>query len=116
LIFDVVPADTDAEAQPPTAQHIDFRRLLGDKAGLALRGGEERKGREGFVERIFFGVDRLPIATRGGAEDMIGYLDMVIAEVFGGLRPIADFCRIIANRAGREKSAEFHWGLVSVGA
>jgi hypothetical protein len=37
------------------------------------------------VERIFFGVDRLPIAARGGAEDMIGYLDMVIAEVFGGL-------------------------------
>src|SRR5690348_14526 len=57
----------------------------------------------------------LPVAACSGAEDMIGYLDMIIAEVFGGLRPIADFRRIVANRAGREKSAEFHWVLVSVG-
>jgi hypothetical protein len=68
------------------------------------------------VERIFFGVDRLPIATRGCAEDVIRYLDMVIAEVFGGLRPIADFRRIVANRPGREECAEFHRVLVSVGA
>ena len=37
LIFDMVPADADAEAQPPAAQDIDFGCLLGDEAGLALR-------------------------------------------------------------------------------
>src|SRR5205823_1972336 len=58
--------------------------------------------------------DRLPIAASGGTEDVIGYLDMVVAEVFGGLRPIADFRRIVADRAGREKSAEFHRVLASV--
>ena len=124
----MVPADTDAKAQASAAQDIDFGCLLGDYAGLALRkdqdaacqsglcghGGEEGERRECFVERVFFGVDRVPIAARGGTEDMIGYLDMVIAKVFGGLRPIADFCRIVADGAGREKSAEFHGLLVSV--
>jgi hypothetical protein len=71
--------------------------------------------RKRFVERIFFGVNRLPIAACGGAQDVIGYLDMVIAEVFDRLCPIADFRRIVANRAGREKSAEFHAVFVSVG-
>jgi len=87
----MVPADPDAKAQASAAQDIDFGCLLGDYAGLALRkdqdaacqfglsghGGEERQRREGFVERIFFGVDRLPIATRGCAEDVIRYLDML---------------------------------------
>jgi hypothetical protein len=41
---------------------------------------------------------------------------MMIAEVFGSLCPIADFRRIVANRAGREKSAEFHRVFVSVAA
>src|SRR5712671_36173 len=113
----MVPADTDAKAQASAAQDIDFGCLLGDYAGLALRkdqdaacqsglsghGGEEGERRECFVERVLLRVDRLPIAACRCTEDMIGYLDMVIAEVFGGLRPIADFRRIVADRAGREK-------------
>ena len=37
LVFDVVPADADAEPQPPAAEDVDLGRLLGDEAGLALR-------------------------------------------------------------------------------
>src|SRR5689334_12408971 len=124
----MVPADADAEAQASAAQYIDLGCLLGDEAGLALRkdqdaacqsgpsghGRKEGDRRECFVERVFFRVDRLPIAACRGSEDMIGYFDMVIAEVFGGLRPIPNFRRIIADGAGREKSAEFHGVLISV--
>jgi hypothetical protein len=84
------------------------------QSGLSGHGGKECDRREGFVERVFFAVDRLPIAACRGTEDMIGDLDMAIAKVFCGLRPIADFRRIIADGAGREKSAEFHSVLVSV--
>src|SRR5207237_6068690 len=84
------------------------------QSGLSGHGGEKCERRKGFVECVLFAVDRLPVAARGGTEDMIGYLDMVIAKVFGGLRPIADFCRIVADGTGREKSAEFHGLLVSV--
>ena len=118
----MVPADADAQAQPPTAQDVDFRRLLGDQAGLALRqdqhaaaqldgpgdGGDEGHRREGLVEGVLLAVDRLPVAARGGAEDMVGDFDAVIAEVFRRLCPVTDPGRIGADVAGREEGGEQH--------
>ena len=37
LIFDIVPAHPDAEAEPAAGKEIQRRRLLGDQHRLALR-------------------------------------------------------------------------------
>jgi len=37
LVFNVVPADTDIQAQPPTGQQIDIGGLPRDQGRLSLR-------------------------------------------------------------------------------
>jgi hypothetical protein len=44
LVFDVVPADADAEAQPAAAEQIDLGSLLRDDAGLPLRQDQNAAG------------------------------------------------------------------------
>ena len=68
--LDLVPADPDAEPEPPAAQHVETGRLLGDEHGLALRqdqhagrkaellgaAGEVAEQHERVVEQIGRGV------------------------------------------------------------
>src|SRR3546814_10853135 len=37
LVLDGVPAEADAEEQPPARQHVDLGRLLGDQRRLPMR-------------------------------------------------------------------------------
>src|SRR5262249_12039518 len=111
FILNVVPSEPDAEPQAPAAQEIDLRRLLGDDPGLALRGdqnaareadglGDRRQEAErhkGLVEGRLLVIERNPAIPRRRAEDVIGYLDIGVAEVFRSLRPIADLRRIVAD-------------------
>ncbi len=127
LVLDMVPADADAESQPAAAQDVDLGRLLGDHAGLALRqdqhaaaqldllgdGGDEGHRREGLVKGIVLAVGRLPVAARGRAKDVIGDLDAVVAEILGGLRPIADLRRVGADVAGGEEGIQQHRRLLT---
>src|SRR4051812_38734329 len=109
----MVPAAADAESQAPAAQQIDFRRLLGDEPGLPLWCDEyparqadflrhrrkEAQRHEGFVERISFVISRSPAIPCRGAEHMIGHLDVRVAEILRGLRPVANPRRIAADIA-----------------
>src|SRR5262249_43082173 len=124
FILNVVPSEPDAEPQAPAAQEIDLRRLLGDEAGLALRrdqnaarepdglGDRRQKAErhEGLVEGRLLVVERNPAIPRRRAEDVIGYLDIGVAEIFRRLRPIADLRRIVADIERREEGVELHVG------
>src|SRR5262249_47833201 len=118
------PPRAAAAPQAPATQEIDLRRLLGDDPGLALRrdqnaarepdglGGRRQKAErhEGLVEGRLFVVERNPAVARRGAEDVIGHLDIGVAEVFRRLRPIADLRGIAADIERREEGVELHVG------
>ena len=107
----MVPSQADAEPQAPAAQEIDLHRLLGDEAGLALRRDQNAAGEpdglgdrrqkaerhEGLVEGRLLVIERNPAVPRGRAEDVVGDLDIGVAEFFRRLRPIADLRRIAAD-------------------
>jgi hypothetical protein len=122
LVLDEIPADPDTEPQTSAAQDVGFGRLFRDQPGLALRKnqhaagqpnraghrGQEAQGHERLVKRICLVVERRPAVARGRTEDMVGDLDAGIAEVFGRLRPIANFRRVAADVAGRKEGIEPH--------
>src|SRR5215475_14246124 len=111
FILDVVPSQTDAEPQAPAAQEIDLRRLLRDDSSLALRRDQnaarepdglgdrrqEAERHEGLVEVSLLVVELNPAIPRRRSEDVIGYLDIGVAEIFRRLRPIADLRGIVAD-------------------
>ena len=115
-VFHVVPADADAEPDAPAGQDIHLRGLLGDQPGLPLRQDQHAAGqadgfgdgcevghcREGFMERIGFVINRLPVAAWGSAENVVGDFDMGEPERFGRLCPVADFRGVSADVAGGE--------------
>ena len=111
FILDVVPSQTNAEPQASTAQEIGLRRLLGDDPGLALR-RDQNAGREpdslgdrrqkaerheGLVEGRLLVVERNPAIARRRAKDVIGDLDIGVAEIFRRLRPVTDLRGIVAD-------------------
>jgi hypothetical protein len=124
FVLDRVPADPDAEAQPPAAEQIDRGGLLGDERGLPLgqdedAGGEADSARlagevaqqdEDLVDRVIAGVVVAQIRPSGAPrpEDMVIDQDVVVAEPFGRLRPVADGDRVIADLAVRERDADAH--------
>src|SRR5262249_36578357 len=65
---------------------------------------------EGLVEGRLLVIERNPAVPRRRAEDVIGHLDIGIAEIFGRLRPIADLRRIVADIERREEGVELHGG------
>ena len=105
LIFDVVPADANAEAQAAPAQDIDGGGLFGDQCRLSLPddddaagefyffgdGGEISIEHEQLVKTVGMFVRALEIVRRGvAAEHMVEGQDMVEAEPFHGLGIILD--------------------------
>src|SRR5262249_10917239 len=108
-----VPADADAEAEPPAGEDVDLRRLLGDERGLALgqdddasdeldapgdRGAETEQN-ERLVERVLVGELAVP-ASRPigiGADDAVEGEDVGVAHGLDGLRVVADHRRILPD-------------------
>jgi hypothetical protein len=121
----MVPSETDAKPQAATAEEIDLGRLLRNDAGLALRRNEdaarepdvfgdrcqETQRHKGLVEGSLLVVERNPAVPRRRAKDVIGHLDIGVAEIFGCLRPVADLRGIAANVEAREEGIELHGWL-----
>ena len=133
-VLDVGPADADPEQQPAAGEDGHLGGLLCRERGLALRqhedaGEEARSGRHGRQEahqhhRLVpvraAGVVAAPLGAArlrriGGvaAEDVVVDLDQIIAEVLGGLRPVADRGRVRADLIRGEASTEFHRVLLA---
>ena len=86
--LDLVPADPDAEPEPPAAQHIERGRLLGNQHRLALRQDQDADGKADLLraasqkpeqhERVVIGggggadPPALVIRRGVGAEHMVG--------------------------------------------
>ncbi len=129
LVFDVIPAESDAEPQPAAAQHVDFRRLLRDEHRLALRqdenprdeldirgeGGHVAEHDERLVERVGGGVTPAPVRTGGGigAEHVVVGQDMVEAKPFGGLGVVAEDAGVSADFGLWESNADLHEAVSS---
>src|SRR5208337_1517293 len=122
FVLDVIPAQTDAQPKPPTAQQISLGRLLGNDACLPLRrdqnagrkpnglgdGGQKAKRDKRLVESILLIVKRHPAIPAFRSEDVIGDFDIRVSEIFGCLRPIADLGGIGPNIKRREKGIVLH--------
>ena len=124
--LDRVPADPDPEPEASAAQHVERGGLLGDEHGLALRQdqhlgreldipgavGEKAEQDKRVVEQIGRGVAVAPIgaARDVDAEDVVGCGQILIADLLGRLRELADGGRIAADRDidQRQCDAKFH--------
>src|SRR5207244_4805500 len=103
--LDGVPADGDAEPEPPAAEDVHRRGLLGHEGRLALGQdedaadeldlpgdrGEEAEEDQRLVELMAVGVRPLEAAgpVGVGAEDAVDGPDMRVAQLLHGLRPAA---------------------------
>src|SRR5262249_39305598 len=61
-----------------------------------------------LMKGICLVVERGPTVARRGPEHMIGHFNVGKAEVFGGLRPVADLCWIVANIARWKHGVKLH--------
>src|SRR5215467_7220223 len=91
-----VPADPDPKPEPAPAQHVETSGLLGDKYSLALRQDQHAGRKPEFAraaceiseqhKRVVVqpgpGTAGLRCACLAGAEDMVGRLDKVVADLF----------------------------------
>ena len=100
-----VPADADAQAQPPSAEDVHFGGLLGDQCGLALaqnndgrdqlHAGRQRRHvperYEDLVEHAVLGVAARPRLMVGGvrAQDVVVSDDVGVAQFLRCLHVIA---------------------------
>jgi hypothetical protein len=129
LVLDVIPADAHAETQAPTRQHVDRRRLLRDKSGLALRedddarcqlepvrrSGKEPEQHERFMKRRAVVVWRAKLESFGmRAEHMVVHEDVPVSRALGRLRVVANRRRVVADLRLREHSAQPHRLLLLV--
>jgi len=62
------------------------------------------------VEGSLLVVERNPAVARRRAKDVIGDLDIGVAEIFRRLRPVADLRGIVAYIERREEGIELHVG------
>ena len=122
--LDLVPADADPEPEPPAAQHIERRRLLGDQRRLALRQDQDARGEADALgaagekaeqhKRVVIGgrrgADAPPamIGVRVAAEHVVGRQQIGKAEPLGRLRVIADDRGAGADIADRQRCAKLH--------
>ena len=102
----LVPADADAKAEPPAAQHVEAGGLLRHQHRLALRqdqhadgeadalgaAGQESEQHERIVVRVGGGADPPSgVVGRGiDAEHVVRRDQIRIAKRFGRLRIVAD--------------------------
>ena len=133
-VLDVGPADADPEQQPATGEDGHLGGLFRHERGLALRqhedaGEEARAGGDGrqvahqhhrLVPVRAAGVVAAPLGAArlrriGGvaAEYVVVDLNQVVAEVLGGLGPVADRGRVRADLVRGEASTEFHRVLLA---
>jgi hypothetical protein len=105
LIFRCVPANANAQAQAPTAQHIHFRRLFRYQRRLPLAQNDDR-GHElnalghsrqvpveykGLMKHIVLRIRPLPSLIMRGihSQDMVKDNHVFIAQALSGLHEIA---------------------------
>src|SRR5919202_1723059 len=131
LVFDRIPPDADAEAEPSPAQDVDLRRLLGDQDGLALREDQDagdklqtlREAREvpkqhqRLMEEAAIGVRATPVTVmRGvGPDDMIEGQKVRVAERLRRLRIVPDRDRVCGDLRLWKDDANTHVLPSSVG-
>jgi hypothetical protein len=125
LVLDRVPAYADPEAQAPAAQHVDLRRLLGHERRLPLRqdqdAGRQRdaagNGREVRHERqrlVHHGLvrvvrqRRMGMELRVGAQDVVGYEQMVVAHRLHHADELADGGDVGSALRLRKDRADLH--------
>ena len=124
LVLDGVPADADAQAEPATAEKIDFGRLLRDQRRLALRqdddpGDElERSGDRGEVaihhERLVecgvHVVGAVPTLVHPGvrADDVVIDEDVAEAELLHAFAVRAHRARVATEFRLRERHSNSH--------
>ena len=133
FVFDLIPADADAEPEAAVAQPIEPGRLLGDQHGLALRhdhdagceaklrgtAGKEAQHDERVVDGLFVGADadsfRLWLGGVG-AHHMVAGDDVVEAEALHRLPVVTDDGRAGTDIADRQRCSDLHGSLLgSVG-
>ncbi len=137
VVFEMVPADADAEPQASAAEDVDGRRLLGDEDGLPLRedddaadesdalGGvrEVAEEDEGLVEHAVEGVggrpasEGLPIGAIGhvGADHVVVGEDVVEAHLLDGDGVGLDGLGVSGYLGLREDGADLQHGRASWG-
>src|SRR5207302_3400350 len=121
---DGIPADGDPEPEPPAAEDVHGRGLLGDEGRLALGQdedagdeldapgdrGEEAEEDQRLVELVAVRVRPLEAAgpVGVGAEHVVEGQDVRVAQLFHGLRPVADRRGIGADLDLGEDGADPH--------
>ena len=112
-----IPADPDAQPEPPLGQQVDLGGLLGHQDRLPLRQDHDRADElqrrqrrdepEQHQDLVECGLDRVgPIPAgvnpRIGADHMIEHGDMPVAELSHRLHPGA-YCAGVAPELGLRK-------------
>ena len=112
LVLDLVPTDSNAKPELAARQDVNFSRLFGDENRLPLREndhaghefqiGDARQVAEEDERLVKLRVGRVGAAPiwpirRIGADHMIVGQDVRVAEPFGGLGVVADYCRVWAD-------------------
>ena len=123
LVLHPVASDADAETQPPAAEHVERRGLLGDQHRLALRQqqhrrhqaetgcarGDERQQRERLVDRHVVGVDALTARPVGvSADDMVVGGDVREPGLVDRLHELAQRRPVEADVARGEDDTQLH--------
>ena len=125
LIFDVVPARTNAELEAIAREQRELRALLRDQRRLPLRQDDHARNKlellgercevaeqhERLVERVVLGVRAAEsrFAPRVHRAEHVVVGDQVrIAELLCGLREVADRDGVAADLAGGEHAADLH--------
>ena len=129
LVLHRVPADPHAEPEPTRGEHVDFRGLLRDERGLALRqdddpGDELRRGDRGQVaehherlmERRVDVVGTAPVLMnlRVGAHDVVVRQDVGVTELLDPFAVRAHRAHVAAELGLGEHHADAHCDLPSV--
>ena len=109
LVFDGVPTDADAEAQPSIAQQVDLGGLLCDQRGLTLGkdddaryqldGGRDTGEKSEHHQRFVKGGVHVIRPAPAGMDARVGADDMVIGEDMREVRGL-DVFGIGAHSAG----------------
>src|SRR5262249_17370183 len=73
--------------------------------------GQKTERDKRLVEGVALVVERHPAVAALGAEDVIGDLDIGVAEIFRGLRPISDLRGIRPNIERWDERIELHGSL-----
>ena len=130
LILHRVPSDPDAQPQPPAAQHVHFRGLLGHQRGLPLRQDDDAGGqfqirgncrqvrhqREGLVDIALVRVvesRHFRVELRVGPQYVVQNPQMRIPQLVRGLHKIPRRSKISPNVDRRKRNPNLHHSSTS---